>query len=107
MYGNVYGYNGYGYGYGYNDMGRSNGIAVSKTQILDYLRNFAGTPNVEVVSDFDTQQARHICEGTKEIVLLNKDVIPVPTSNGSLGVEVFFCPRCRKLLVNSGSLEVY
>ena len=83
-------------------------IVTSKKSILDYLGYFAGTQDLEVVSEFDTVRARHICRGyKKEIVLLNKDIIPVPTSNGNICVEVFFCPRCRKLLVNSQSLEFY
>lgn len=80
---------------------------VTKKDILSYLQNYSGAIEMEQVSEFDTVKTRHICKGYKEIVLLDKQIIQVPTSNGFVGVEVFFCPRCRKLLINSQSLEVY
>lgn len=81
--------------------------ATTKKDILAYLQNYTCASEVEQVVSFDTPRARHICRGCKEIVLLDKQVIPVATSSGGIGVEVFFCVRCRKLLINSQSLEVY
>ena len=81
--------------------------ATTKKDILTYVQNYARPSEVEQVESFDTVKTRHICRGFKEIVLLDKQVIQVPTTNGYIGVEVFFCPRCRKLLINSQSLEVY
>lgn len=81
--------------------------AVTKKDILYYLQNMMQPREVEQVVEFDTGRTRHICTGYKEIVLLDKQIIQVPTGNGVVCVEVFFCPRCRKLLVNSQSLEVY
>lgn len=78
----------------------------TKKDILEYVKNFACPSEVEQVSEFDTIKTRHICRGFKEIVLLDKQSIQVPTSNGAVNVEVFFCPRCRKLLINSQSLEI-
>lgn len=80
--------------------------ATTKKDILSYIQNFACPSEVEQVAEFDTIKTRHICRGFKEIVLLDKQTIQVPTTSGVIGVEVFFCPRCRKLLINSQSLEI-
>lgn len=80
--------------------------ATTKKDILSYIQNLVCPSEVEQISEFDTIKTRHICKGFKEIVLLDKQVVNVPTSSGSVGVEVFFCPRCRKLLINSQSLEI-
>ena len=81
--------------------------ATTKKDILTYLQNMIQPRDVEQVVEFDTVKTRHICEGYKEIVLLDKQIVQVPTTNGIICVEVFFCPRCRKLLINSQSLDVY
>lgn len=97
----------------YNGMGipvnggyRSSG-AVTKKDILAYLQGMLCPSECETVGSFDTRRTRHICNGIKEIVLLDVQSVPVPTPRGVISVEVFFCPRCRKLLINSQSLEVY
>lgn len=80
--------------------------ATTKKDILTYIQNYVRPSEVEQVAEFDTIKTRHICRGFKEIVLLDKQTVQVPTSSGVVGVEVFFCPRCRKLLINSQSLEI-
>lgn len=81
--------------------------ATTKKDILNYLQNMIQPSDSEQVVEFDTVKTRHICQGYKEIVLLDKQIVQVPTTNGIICVEVFFCPRCRKLLINSQSLDVY
>lgn len=90
-----------------NFMYQQNRRANTKKDILNYVKNFVCPSEVETVSEFDTVRTRHICRGVKDIVLLAKQVIQVPTTSGVIGVEVFFCPRCRKLLINSQTLELY
>ena len=80
--------------------------ATTKKDILGYIQSYICPSEMEQVTEFDTKRTRHICKGIKGIVLLDKQVIQVPANSGFVCVEVFFCPRCRKLLVNSQSLEV-
>ena len=83
------------------------GISPTKKSIQDYVCLTTGCSSYEVVEEFETSMTRHICPGSKVIKLLNKAVIPVPTSRGMINVEVFFCPMCKKLIINKASMEVY
>lgn len=96
-------YENFGYGYPNGQMG----ISPTKQSIKDYVCLMANCSSVDMVDEFDTLKARHICQGSKVISLLSKDFIPVPTTKGMINVEVFFCPMCRKLIINKASMEVY
>lgn len=80
------------------------GIAPTQQSIKDYVCLASGCYSVDVVDEFETLRARHICEGTKLIQVLNRTFIPVPTTKGMVNVEVFFCPMCRKLIINKSSM---
>ena len=82
------------------------GISPTKQSIKNYLAMYFNCSDMELVEGFDTLRTRHICQGSNQIVLLNKFCIPVPTSRGMIAVETFFCQRCRKLIVNKESLEM-
>lgn len=83
------------------------GRSVTKKDIITYLRRAFMSNEYETVSDFETQRTRHICKGQKKIVLLEKQLVGVPISpTSTANIEVFFCQNCRKLLINSQSLEV-
>lgn len=82
------------------------GISPTQQSIKDYVCLASGCNSVEVVDEFETLRARHICQGTKLIQVLNKTFIPVPTTKGMVNVEVFFCPVCRKLIINKSSMTL-
>lgn len=82
------------------------GISSTKRSITDYLILYSGCSDIETVDYFDTVRTRHICNGIKQIVLLDQTIIPVPTNKGVINVGVFFCNRCRKLIVDKSSMEV-
>lgn len=85
----------------------ANGCHVTKKDLLRYITWYSGCSEYEVVSDFDSQKARHICKGKKSISLLDKQMIGIPINvNSTVWVEIFYCPYCRKLLINGQSLEV-
>ena len=83
------------------------GIAPTQQSIKDYICLSTNCTSVEMISEFYTMKARHICPNSHMIVLLEKSFIPVPTSKGIVNVEIFLCPRCGKLMINKTSLEVY
>lgn len=81
--------------------------APTKKDIVDSLVCYlGGASEVEKVDDFETLQTRHICRGTQTIQVLSKCVTPLQTVNGSANVEYFFCPQCRKLIINKSSIEL-
>lgn len=94
----------------YEDLGYVNrqnmGISPTKQSIKDYVCLSTNCTSVEMVDEFETVRARHICLGTRVIKLLDKIYVPVPTTKGMLNVEVFLCPICRKLIINKSSMEV-
>lgn len=94
MYGNV------------NNVDFMDGVSPTKKSIKDYLCLYSGCTDVVLIDDFETVRARHICKGSCFIQLLDKQVVPVPTSQGIVNVEVFFCSRCGKLIINNSSLEL-
>ena len=94
----------------YNGMGMpmNTGIAPTKRSIIDFICLNTQCSSYVLVDEFESLRARHICPAIsqKNIWLLEKDTIPVPTTKGMIGVEVFFCPYCRKLYINKSSLEI-
>lgn len=93
------------YGNG-NNVDFMNGVSPTKKSIKDYLCLSSGCTDAVLVDEFETMRARHICRGSCFIQLLDKQIVPVPTSQGVVNVEVFFCPRCGKLIINNSSLEL-
>ena len=94
----------------YNDMMNRNqmlGISPTKKSIQDYVCLATNCNSVEVVDSFETLKTRHICQGTKDIRLISSSIIPTPTSMGMINVEVFYCPYCRKLIINKSSMEIF
>lgn len=90
--------------YGYdNFMG---GISPTQKSMKDYICLSTNCSSVEMVDEFDTLRTRHICPNQKYINLLDKSYVPVPTSKGMVNVEIFFCPICRKLIINKSSMEI-
>ena len=75
-----------------------------RKDVLAYLQYLSNASFIEQVDEFETPNARHICQGTKEIKILPKGVVSVPTTEGNLPVEYFLCPSCRLLLVNKSCL---
>lgn len=71
-----------------------------KKDVLAYLQYLSNATCIEQVDEFETPNARHICQGTKDIKILPKGVVNVPTTEGNLPVEYFLCQSCRLLLVN-------
>lgn len=81
------------------------GISPTKSAIKDYVCMYCNARDVAVADEFDTMLTRHICSGSKSISLLNRSYVPVPTTNGIINVEVFYCNRCGKLILNKSSME--
>ena len=77
----------------------------TKKEIMDCLIASTGANEVIKVDEFETLQTRHICQGTHCIQVLQKSIFPVQMAGGTLGVEYFFCPNCRKLIVNKSSMD--
>lgn len=101
---------GNGYRNNYNNVNNginNGGVSPTKKSIKDYIGLFLGASSIEMVDDFDTPRTRHICHGGRVISLLGKNVVPVPTTKGIINAEVFVCPNCKKVIVNSSSIEVY
>lgn len=78
-----------------------------KKDVINYLQQLSGASVIEQVDEFETANARHICQGTKQIQILPKGVINVPTTEGNVAVEYFLCPYCRLLLINKSSLWMF
>lgn len=94
----------YGQPSGVQSMGRR----MTKRDIIEILRYNYGASDVVQVDDFDSERARHVCQGGTQILLLDKTVQPMQVSDfETIQVEVFFCPQCRKLIVNKSSLDFY
>ena len=75
-----------------------------KKDVVNYLQQMANASMVEQLEEFETSNARHICQGTKQIQILPKGVVSVPTSEGNINVEYFLCQSCRLLLINKQGL---
>lgn len=81
----------------------------TRASVTEWLRQYFNPRELIVVDAFETEKARHICPGTKKIVLLDKNVCSVPIMeegmDSRVDVEVFWCPLCAELIVNKQSLE--
>lgn len=82
-------------------------LKTKRKDIINYLQCCSNSSMIEQIDEFETDNARHICMGTKEIKILPKGVVTVPTSEGNINVEYFLCPNCRLLLVNKSSLWMF
>lgn len=78
----------------------------TKKDILEYLQMRSGAREVVQVDEFETQRTRHICQGSKKIVVLEKGTEPVQTSEGFIFAEYFLCNNCKKLIINKQSIEM-
>lgn len=81
-------------------------IKTKKSDVLNYLQMVSGASRIEQMDEFETESARHICEGTKTIRILPKGSIPVQTTSGVLNVEYFLCENCRLLLINKQTIQL-
>lgn len=82
-------------------------MAVSRKMIVDYICASLGTTNVVLLEEFETVNARHICPGSREIVLLGREQFPIdlPDGSGRLVAELYLCRRCGKLMINKNTLS--
>ena len=79
-------------------------MGVSRKAIMDFLGYMFGASSVVMVDSDEGEfkgVARHVCFDGKGIMLLNKRVINV---DYGINAEVFFCDRCRKLIVCKDSI---
>lgn len=76
----------------------------TRKDVITYLQNKSCASEIVLVNDFETQRARHICKGGKDIYVLEKGIEQVPTSFGYISVEYFLCPVCKKLILNKQTL---
>lgn len=81
------------------------GISPTKKSIQEYISLYSNCSDMELVECFDTLRTRHICKGIKQIVILDQSTIPVQTTKGLINVSVFFCGRCRKIIIDKSSME--
>lgn len=81
-------------------------MSVTRKMLLDYMSSYLGACEVITVDDFGTPNTRHICRGTAKIKVLSKINFNIPTPKGIVCAEIFWCPNCRKLIVNRNSLDV-
>lgn len=102
--GNMYQNGCNGYNQGYNGYGATR--AVTKKMLLDTIVSFYGACDVVQVDEFETNYTRHICLGGSKIQILNVIHFNVPTERGPVIVDIFYCPNCKKLIVNKSSLDV-
>lgn len=92
-------YSGYGNGYG-------SPRAVTRKMLLDSIVSYYGACEVVQVDEFETDYTRHICQGGSKIQILNVIHFNIPTDRGVVTANIFYCPHCRKLIVDKSSLEV-
>ena len=90
--------------YGYYD--GVYGVRCNRRSIVDYINFCLQASECVSADEFEVARTRHICKGTKQIILLDKEVVPVYTDRGIVNVEVFFCPRCRKLIINNSCFDL-
>lgn len=81
------------------------GRVVTQKMIVDYIGITLNAMELAKADEFSHPNTRHISPGTKEIKILQKQMFTVPTINGDYVVEIFWCPNCGKLIVNSNSLQ--
>ena len=79
---------------------------VTKKSLVEYLTMCFNASEVVQVDDFESLRQRHICGGSRQIILLDKTTQQIDTPEGVVYAEVFFCPNCRKLIINKSSIDV-
>lgn len=98
--------NGEMYGQPFPQMGNGYGtVRVTKQDLVNFIVQNLQASEVVRCDEFETAMTRHICPGTKNIVLLKSDTFNVPTPNGIVPVRVIFCPNCRKLWIDKNTLD--
>lgn len=86
---------------------RVNGMTITKKMLVDYISESLGALSVVYVDEFEGNVTRHICTGGNQIQVLQSNVFNVPLADGSnVGVEIFWCPNCRKVIINKSSLDL-
>lgn len=93
-------------GYNTNFNNQYGGGRVTKKDIIEWLRCFFNAQEIVQVDEFESVRTRHVCPNGKQIFLLDKIIQPVPTVNGPVFAEVFFCQCCGKLIINKSSIEI-
>lgn len=81
------------------------GMRVTKQDLVNFIMQDLNASEVVKCDEFETMRTRHICPGTKQIRLLEKNVYNVPTPSGLVPVGVIFCPNCRKLWIDKNTLD--
>ena len=77
----------------------------SMTEIVNYLAGMLQASEVVLIDGFDTHKTRHICKGSKRVLVLDRCVSSLYVPSGTLYIEYFVCPNCRKVLVNKSSIK--
>lgn len=99
-----------GFPQGYNPnymQGNQTQRKLTKKDIIDTICGALGTNNYVIAEEFETPRTRHICEGGKQIIILDKQTSPLNTGSSILNIEYIFCPHCKKLILNRNSLSTY
>ena len=78
-----------------------------KKDIVDILQGTLGATEVVKVESFDTERTRHICTGGRVINIIGKSYRSFPSESGMVNVEYFYCPNCRKLILNKSTLDYF
>lgn len=82
-------------------------MAVTRRDLIDYMKAMFNTNNVVVLDEFETRRTRHICHGFNEISILGMGTANVTLPDYSaVNVNYFFCRRCGKLFLEKNSLTV-
>lgn len=82
-------------------------MAVTRRDLIDYMKSMFNTNNVVVLDEFETRRTRHICHGFNEISILEMGTSNVTLPDySSVNINYFFCRRCGKLFLEKNSLTV-
>ena len=81
-------------------------MAFTRKNIIEMICYNLNTQNYVLLDDFESDVARHICQGVPFINLLNKEsmVLVFPDGSGTLEVEYFLCRKCGKLYLHKDNL---
>lgn len=89
----------------YGQYGNPGSVRVTKQDLVTYITQNLGASEIVKCDEFETLMTRHICPGTKKVILLKSDTFNVPTPNGLVPVRVIFCQNCRKLWIDKNTLD--
>lgn len=79
---------------------------ISKQDILNFIRMNMQTQDIVQVETFENVVQRHICPMGKKIEVLKELVYPLQADVGRIiNIKYFYCPKCRKCIVNKESIE--